>query len=346
MPPIPTKLELSGERIEVSAEEARRLIVKIFNRLGNPEDHSQFITDHLVDANLCGMESHGIMRVMQYADRMRDGTMTVGRRAKVRKTETGVTVIDGQMGNGIPTMALAYETATGLTGETGLGAVSVVNAGHTGRHGAFADAAAERGFLTINTGGGNHRVHGMVAPYGGAKGRLPTNPWCIGIPGGERGPVVIDFATGKIAGGWLYAARSAGGLVPEDSIIDRDGNPTRDPEDYFDGGAILPMGGHKGYALSLMAELIGEAMLRPSSPECNWFLLAIDTRRYRSPNALQAAAEEVLSDLRTCPPAPGFDKVEIPGERERAQREQSNGVIAIPEATWEQVLALAQELDV
>ena len=154
----------------------------------------------------------------------------------------------------------------------------------------------------------------------------------------------MDFATGKIAGGWIYAARSAGALLPEGCVIDRNGNPTRDPEDYFNGGAILPMGEHKGFALSLMAELIGEAMLGPSSPECNWFLLAIDTRKYRQPGALQAAAEEVLDDIRNCLPAPGFERVEIPGEREREQRHRSNGVIAVPEATWQQVLALSGEL--
>mgnify|MGYP003313676655 FL=1 len=142
----------------------------------------------------------------------------------------------------------------------------------------------------------------------------------------------------------IYAAQSAGALLPTDCVIDRDGNPTRDPQDYFDGGAILPMGGHKGYALSLMAELIGEAMLGPSSPECNWFLLAVDTRRFREPGALQAAAEEVLSDLRNCPPAPGFERVEIPGEREREQKRRSKDVIAVPEQTWDQVMTLYDEL--
>ena len=344
MTAIPSKLELTGDRTEVAAEDAATIIFDIFQRLGCPDATSDAITQHLIDSNLCGMESHGVMRVMQYAERMRDGTMRIDAVPEVRKSKTGVTIIDGGMGNGIPAMKLAYETVTELARESGMAAVSVVETGHTGRHGAFADEAAAKGFLTINTGGGNHRVHGMVAPHGGARGMLPTNPWCIGIPGGDRGAVVMDFATGRIAGGWLYAARSAGGLVPPDSIIDKDGNPTRDPEDYFDGGAILPMGGHKGYALSLMAELIGEAMLGPSSPECNWFLLAIDTKRFRAPDAMQAAAEEVLADLRNCPPAPGFDRVQIPGEREREQRARSNGIISVPEATWEQVLALSAEL--
>jgi len=341
---VSTKLELRSRRVAVPEFEASRIVVDIFNRLGCQNVISQAISDHLIDANLCGMESHGVMRVMQYAERIRNGTMRINVQPETRTTEHGMTIVDGGMGSGIPTMTFAYETAMELASDCGLSAVSILNTGHTGRHGAFADEAASKGFLTICTGGGNHRVHGQVAPHGGSRGMLPTNPWCIGIPGGDRGPVVMDFATGVIGGGWAYAAQSAGVLLPEGCIIDKDGNPTRNPEDYFEGGAILPMGAHKGYALSLVAELIGEAMLGPSSPECNWFLLAINTQKYRAPEALQAAAEDVLADIRACPPASGFDRVEIPGEREREQRMRSNGIIAIPEETWRQVLALSQEL--
>ena len=341
---VSTKLELRSKRVAVPEFEASRIVVDIFNRLGCQNEISQAISDHLIDANLCGMESHGVMRVMQYAERIRNGTMRINVQPETRTNKHGMTIVDGGMGSGIPTMTFAYETAMELASDCGLSAVSILNTGHTGRHGAFADEAASKGFLTICTGGGNHRVHGQVAPHGGSRGMLPTNPWCIGIPGGDRGAVVMDFATGVIGGGWAYAAQSAGALLPEGCIIDKDGNPTRNPEDYFDGGAILPMGAHKGYALSLVAELIGEAMLGPSSPECNWFLLAINTRKYRAPEALQAAAEDVLADIRACPPASGFDRVEIPGEREREQRKRSNGILAIPEETWRQVLALSQEL--
>ena len=341
---VSTKLELRSKRVAVPEFEASRIVVDIFNRLGCQNEISQAISDHLIDANLCGMESHGVMRVMQYAERIRNGTMRINVQPETRTNKHGMTIVDGGMGSGIPTMTFAYETAMELASDCGLSAVSILNTGHTGRHGTFADEAASKGFLTICTGGGNHRVHGQVAPHGGSRGMLPTNPWCIGIPGGDRGAVVMDFATGVIGGGWAYAAQSAGALLPEGCIIDKDGNPTRNPEDYFDGGAILPMGAHKGYALSLVAELIGEAMLGPSSPECNWFLLAINTRNYRAPEALQAAAEDVLADIRACPPASGFDRVEIPGEREREQRKRSNGILAIPEETWRQVLALSQEL--
>jgi len=341
---ILSKLELRGDRIEIVVDLASTIIVDIFNRLGCQNDISLAITEHLIDANLCGLESHGVMRVMQYAERMQNGTMRVDVRPEVITTENKMTIVDGGMGSGIPAMHLAYETSMTLALKSGLAAISILNTGHTGRHGAFADDAAEKGFLTICTGGGNHRVHSQVAPHGGARGMLPTNPWCIGIPGGDLGPIVMDFSTGMIAGGWIYAAQSAGALLPEGCVVDRDGKPTRDPNDYFNGGAILPMGEHKGFALSLVAELIAEAMLGPSSPECNWFLITIDTRRFRQPAALKAAAEEVLADLRNCPPAPGFKEVEIPGERERKQRSKSNGIIAIPEETWQQVLTLSNEL--
>jgi LDH2 family malate/lactate/ureidoglycolate dehydrogenase len=241
-------------------------------------------------------------------------------------------------------MRLAYEESCRIAKEAGMSAVAIRNVGHTGRHGFFADQAAEKGCLTILTGGGKREQWRQVAPHGGLKAMLPTNPWCMGFPGGHHGANVLDFATSKIAGGWIYAARSAGALLPEGCVIDRMGNPTRNPEDYFNGGAILPSGEHKGFALALMSELIGEAMLGPVSVECNWLLICIDTQRFRNSSPMREAAEDILSELRECPPAPGFSRVEIPGEREREHRVAAKGAIAVPERTWKQIEDLERNL--
>lgn len=338
----PSKLDLlDGGRVRVSAEHATAVLHGIFRAIGCDEDIALSIAEHLADTSLCGMESHGLMRALQYAEQFSSGSMRANARPKVVVGDKRQHEIDGCGGIGIPAMALAYEHGMELARETGLSAVAIRNVGHTGRHGAFADDAAEQGFLTIQLGGGNRKNWRQVAPYGGARGVLPTNPYCIGIPGGERGPVVLDFATSKIAGGWVYAARSAGALLPEGCVIDKEGRPTRDPEDYFDGGAILPSGGHKGYALALMAELVSEALLGPVRVEGNWFLLTVDTRRWTEAAAMQSAAEDILSEMRNCPPAPGFDAVLVPGEREREQRIASDGQIAVPERTWQQILDLA-----
>lgn len=336
----PSKLALQSERVAVAAAEAVEIIGEILMRVGCGADAAREVAEHLADASLCGVESHGLMRALQYVEQFQNGYMNPAAGPRIAVTARGTTEIDGGGGIGIPAMRLAYEHGIELARENGISALAVRNVGHTGRHGAFADAAAARGFLTICAGGGNRQTWRQVAPYGGARALLPTNPWCAGIPGGERGPVVLDFATSKIAGGWIYAARSAGALLPEGCVIDAAGRPTRDPEDYFAGGAILPAGEHKGYALAVVGELIGEALLGPSTTEANWLLISVDATRFREMPAMRAAAEGVLAELRDCPPAPGFERVEVPGERERQCRERAGGIIHLPPATWRQILAL------
>lgn len=313
----------------------------ILGKTGVAEAIAQEVAEHLVNADLAGVESHGIMRILQYVEQYRSGHLDPLGEPVFRISETGIPEVDGQGGIGIPAMRLAFDEACRIASDLGMACLAIRNAGHTGQHGAFADRAAENGFLTLLAGGGKRQHWRQVAPHGGAKALLPTNPWCMGIPGGARGANVLDFATSKIAGGWIYAARAAGALLPEGCVIDKNGQPTREPQDYFDGGAILPSGGHKGFALALMGELIGEAMLGPVHVECNWLLICIDTRRFRPPDAMKAEAEAILSEMRNCPPAHGFERVEIPGERERDHRRLTGNSIAVPEKTWEKLEKLA-----
>lgn len=344
MTPARSRLEFRDAHLSIAADEARLRLAGIFRAMGSTEDIADEVSAHLVDATLCGVESHGIVRVLQYAAQFRSGYMRAGVEPVFLEGPEGRPEVDGRGGIGIPAMRVAFEEGCRLARGAGIAALAVRNVGHTGRHGAFAEAAAERGVLTFLVGGGNRKTWRQVAPHGGSKALLPTNPWCIGIPGGARGPVVVDFATSKIAGGWIYAAESAGALLPEGCVIDRDGNPTRNPRDYFDGGAILPSGEHKGFGLALMAELIAETMLGPVTVEANWLLIAIDAARYGNADRMAGAAEEILAELRDCPPAPGFSSVEIPGERENAHRAASGGRISVPEATWAQIGDLARSL--
>ena len=342
---VRSKLTLRGSRVDLRAPEITTTLAAIFTRLGCASEPAHQVAEHLVDTSLCGMESHGVMRTLQYAEQFKTGYIDPKAIPQVLTNERDTQEVDGGSGIGIPAMHLAYQHGMQIAQASGISALAIRNVGHTGRHGAFADIAADKGFLTICMGGGNRKKWRQVAPYGGAKGMLPTNPWCIGIPGGGRGPVILDFATSKIAGGWIYAAQSAGALLPEGCVIDAKGSPTRDPQDYFNGGAILPAGGHKGYALALVAELIGEAMLGPSTTEGNWLLITLDTHRMRESSALSHAAEEVLEELRCCPPAPGYESVEIPGEREREYREKSAGIVSIPRETWDQIMDLHDSLN-
>ncbi len=334
------KLVYEGERVAVPADEAFRAVEAVLARAGCPDETARIVADHLVDSGLSGVESHGVMRCLQYAEQFRSGYMDPA--ASLIYDTDPVPIVDGRGGIGIPAMHLAAQEAVATARRTGVAAVAIRNVGHTGRLGAYAERIAGQGCLSIIIGGGGRENWRQVAPYGGRKALLPTNPYCIGMPGGLQGPVVLDFATAMIAGGWIYAARNAGARLPEGVLIDPDGMPSTDPEDYFRGGAILPAGGPKGYAMAVLAELIGEAMLGPATTEMNWLMVVLDTTRYRSASAIQGVAEEILAELRDCPPAPGFDRVQVPGERESDARRRARAEgLLLPAPTWRQILDAA-----
>ena len=270
--------------------------------------------------------------------------MSAAGKARVTKRDGQFLTIDGGGGHGIPAMQLAFDTAIEAAVDKGMSVTSITNLGHTGRHGAFAELAAEAGMLSLLIGGGNRAVWRQVAPHGGAEAKLPTNPWCLGLPGGGDGPFILDFATSTVAGGWIYAAESAGAHLPEGCLIDATGYHTTDPKAYFEGGAILPAAGQKGYALALAAELIAEALIGPVATEANWLLIMVDTTRMTGGHILQERAEGILADIRACRPFNGFEKVEIPGERERQIRDRAGGIIHVPEKTWIDILSLREKV--
>lgn len=299
-----------------------RFGARFLTAVGCSPEVAKEVSEHLVDADLCGVYSHGIFRLTQYADDARAGRFVPSGLPELTSADGGAPLVLGHGGFGIPALRLAVDEAVRKAQESGTGTLGVANIYHTGRLGAFAETAARQGCLAVIFGGGARQDWPQVAPFGGAKGRLPTNPYAFGIPGGDRGPVVLDFATAAGAGGKIYAARASGRPLAEGLCIDASGNPTTDPEDYFNGGALLPMAGPKGYGMAVVAELLGEAVFGEMMDGLNWICVCIDLKRFRNPSRYKAAAEECLASLRTCPPAPGFDEVQIPGEREDALREE------------------------
>ena len=343
---VQSKLELSGKRITITVDQAVDLLRSVFVAVGCSPKNARAVAEHLVDANLSGVESHGMMRALQYIDQFESGYMKADVEAKLVCNKFGGNEVDGCGGIGIPAMRLATAAVCKQAKDNGIAAIAIRNVGHTGRIGAFAQQAANEGMLAIIIGGGGRENWRQVAPYGGCKALLPTNPYSIAIPGGLRGPVVLDFATSKIAGGWVYAAQSAGALLPNDVLINSHGQVSRNPQDYFDGGAILPAGGAKGYAMAVVAEVLAEAMLGPATTECNWLMIALDCERYREPHTMQIVAEQILEELRQCPPAPGFEKVEVPGERERGYRNRTEHQgVSLPDQTWQQIQQMSVRLN-
>ena len=157
-PSIHSKLSLRENRISVDSADAFITLDQIFRRAGCSETTSRLVTEHLIDASLCGVESHGVMRTLQYVEQFKSGYMSPTGEARVIKNQNHAWVVDGEGGIGIPAMHLAYHHGMSIARDSGISALAIRNLGHTGRHGAYADQAADEGFLTICVGGGNRKI--------------------------------------------------------------------------------------------------------------------------------------------------------------------------------------------
>ncbi len=327
--------------VTIAADRLQRLTADTLQAAGASAPVAASVAAHLVDNNLRGVESHGVVRIAYYLDLF--GTAFIDPRATPVVNDDGGSLIhvDGADGFGIPAMELAVEHLVAAAPRHGLVAATVTRCGHTGRVGAYADALADHGLMALILGGGGHEIWPAVAPFGGAHGLLGTNPYAYAMPGGRRGNVVVDFATSATAQGKLAVARANGEPVPEGQIIDTQGRPSQNVEDFYDGGAILPAAGPKGYGMSLIAELVGFALL-PKPLEFNWLAVAIDIKRLRPDDGYDGAAETFLDKLTAVPPAPGFERVMVPGEPERrlkSDREQ-NGV-PLADGIWSGIIEAA-----
>jgi len=349
-----SKLTGVHQWVRVDHKELVQFGIAVMRAIGCDDETAKEVSEHLVESNLQSVDSHGVVRLTQYTDQVRKGLLVAGGRPTERRTDGGAWLIDGNGGFGITALTVAIDKGLHLLKDPargGVAAVGVINCGHTGRLGQFVEQAARKGALAILCGGGSRRCWPQVAPYGGAKGLLPTNPWAIAIPGDSSGPVVLDFATSAVAGGWVMTALASGADLPANVIIDKEGRPTRDPQKYKAGGALLPAGGPKGYGLALMAELIGGALLGKVAEEAglglNMLVLLVDTSAFISPEQLHKGVASILKEVRDCPPAPGHSSVLVPGQWElkEAEKRKTEGV-PLPSGVWNGLKDLALQLKV
>ena len=305
------------------------------------------VAAHLVENDLRGIESHGCSRIPSYLRMIAEGAINPKAEPTCEAVVgTRVLRIDGHRGFGIPAMERALEALGEAVEASALAAAGIVDVAHTGRIGAYAEAAAERGCLAIICGGGNHQKFPSVAPFGGRRGIVGTNPYSLALPGGEHGPLVVDFATSAAAQGKVMVARDKGTTLPEGLILDRTGRPSSDPNDFYDGGALLPAAGPKGGGLALVAELIGEALLGPPH-ELNWLFIMMKVEAFRDLGAYRADAEAFLARVRDCPPQEGFERVSLPGEleRERAARRRQAGIV-VDDKIWGGIAEAARKVGI
>jgi uncharacterized oxidoreductase len=253
--------------------------------------------------------------------------------------------------------------ATQRAAQHGLAATAIRHANHIGRLGDYTERAGARGFIALLTVGvGGPGIGGMVL-FGSRQRFLGANPWSISVPAEGRPPMVFDGSSSAVAEGKVRLARSKGVALPEGAIVDAEGRASTNPEDFYQGGGMLPVGGsvagHKGYGLGMASMLVGALAMIDDPNPLLWasteleledrrgraggvFLVLVDPRPFGDPMHYRSLVAEVLAAAKRAPCAPGVDEILIPGEPEGKMRERrSREGIAIPETTWRELRVLA-----
>src|SRR5690242_16441822 len=299
-----------------SAAQLGRLAHAILSAAGAPDDIATCVAGSLVEANLKGVDSHGVMRLEWYLEQIREGVIVPDARPSMEQDRGGSALMRGNGAFGIYGMEIAADLAADKARESQIAAVALTDVGHTGRLGQFVEQIAAEGMFGMILGVGNLERWACVAPHGGAKPLLPTNPYAFALPAERHENVVVDFATSAVATGKLRLYRAERKAVPEGWILDKDGRATTVAEDFFQGGMQLPAGGAKGYGLSVLAELIAESLLGKPR-EFNWLIIALNLAAFRPLGEFLRSGDAFLDELKAVPPAPGFAEVLVPGEPER-----------------------------
>jgi uncharacterized oxidoreductase len=334
--------------MKVPPERLRELVGAVFAAAGcGPAEH-QRIAHYLVEANLVGHDSHGVIRVPPYVDWLRAGKVVANQAPRVVLDREALAVVDGGFGFGQVMGEEAVKLGIARCGRYGVAVVALRNSGHLGRIGDWAELAARAGKLSlhfVNTSGGGI----LVAPHGGTQRRLSANPIAAGVPVQGGPPVVLDLSTCTIAEGKVRVALNKGTQVPEGCLLDGQGRPTTDPKALYGPppGAILPLGGHKGYALGVLVEMLAGALTGGgcSNPQetrvaNNMLSILIDPTAFRSAEEFAAEARRFLEYVKSSAPAAPGGEILAPGEpeqRARARRLQEG--IDLDDTTWGQLRA-------
>jgi hydroxycarboxylate dehydrogenase B len=339
----------------IEATRLRQFVSRLFQAAGVVATESDWVAESLVESNLCGHESHGVVRVMEYIDLIRAGDLRSDVELKTVSETGGLLVSDAQLGFGQVQMRKLLDRLEDKARTLGIAVGTVTNCGHVGRLGEWCQLLAERGlasWLTVNDNG----VLTCVAPPGGTEPRISTNPIAIGVPNDDT-PIVLDISTSVVANGKIRVAQISGEQCPDGWIIDHNGLPTNDPNVRFNDpkGSILPMGGYKGFGLGLLLDMLVGGLSGGQSPpadegeiECNNVLMVVfDPEKFAGTDHFKTQVNQLTEFTRNTPTRSDTQAIRLPGDRStqlRAQRLQDG--LPLDDGTWNALATLATELDV
>ena len=346
-----------AESLRVPAESLREFCCACFEKLGLGPAHANITADHLIFANLRGVDSHGVIRLKVYAERLRAGGTNARAQPQVVRQGEAEALIDADNGVGQVPAVQAMKLAIAKAKKVGVGLVGVRNSNHFGAAAFYAMMALEEkmiGFAATNSGP-------TMAPAGGREARLGNNPLAIAIPARKRLPIVLDMATGAVAWGKIFMAQQEKKKIPLSWALDKNGLPTDDPDKAADKGLIQPLGGYKGYGLSLVIDiftgiLCGSAfsvqvkslyrnVAQPS--HCAHMCAAVRIERFMPFAQFCRRVDEIIDLMHSCPHASSVERIYVPGEIEHeTQRRRLARGIPLNPVLKKELAALGDELGI
>ncbi len=320
-----------------------RFICRVLSTNGLPEDDACTIAELMVTADLIGQDGHGVFRLAQYVKRLKAGGINPKPVFALAEEFPASAVLDGDNGMGHLVMNHATDIAIAKARQTGVAWVGSRNSNHAGPASLYAMKALCEDMigLYVAVGSANH-----MPPWGGTDMLLSTNPIAVAIPAAERPPIVLDMATTVAAYGKVKTAAQRGEMMPEGWMIDRQGNPLLDPTKSAE-GFLLPIGGPKGYGLSLVFGILagvlnGAAFGRDvvdfnadsqSKTNTGQFILMLNIAAFTDPAAFRSSIDGVWDEMKSSQRLPGVAEIRLPGERlDATLRERSVNGIPLPAA--------------
>ena len=337
----------------VQADRLTRIGAALLRAAGASDQEADAVATGCVNANLTGHDSHGVIAIPGYIDRIKAGHIVPGAKWMIVQEAPTTTVIDGHWGFGFHVNAQAMALTIEKAKTANVAACTVFRQSHVGRLAAYPLMALREGMIGLAT-ADSGRSPKHVAPFGGREARLGTNPISIAVPSDLEAPFYLDMATSAVAAGKVQLAVARGEQIPQGWIIDAEGRHTTDPTQYRKGGALLPLGGSEGYkgsGLAAMVEVLCGLLtglgfgVEPSGRHNDGCFMAVfNVAAFRPLQQFKAEVAEFARYLKSTPPSEGSSGVFYPGELEylREQKRKADG-IEIEDATWDKLCALATD---
>lgn len=334
-----------GKMARVSLREITEKVEKIFVREGVDAKTAQTVAEVLADTQAKGIVTHGFVRVPLYVTCLRSGGVKPTGDIEIISDAPTMATVSGRGGLGIAIAKASMELAISKAEQYGVGIVAVRGSHHLGATGYYADMCAKRGMIGMSMSSGNP----MIAAPGSCKPSIGNNPFSYAVPAGKHGSVLYDIAMSGGSDMKIIAMKKTGERVPDGWMIDKNGRPTNDPNEYGNGAVLIPFGGYKGYGLAMMVELLcaisGANTLRgikawnkePSEEGGNvgHFFMALDISKMTDRDEYISRVEGILDELAESKLAEGADKIYYPGEKEKISLAacQKSGTVEVNDDT-------------